>query len=81
MGSKNSKTLENIFKKPTPSNISWMDIENLLISLGAVISEGSGSRVRVKLNDERAVFHWPHPEKETDRGAVNSVKRFWRMQE
>jgi len=76
MSSKNDKTLENIFKKPTPSNIPWMDIENLLISLGAVISEGSGSRVRVKLNNERAVFHRPHPEKETDKGAVNSVKRF-----
>ena len=76
MSSNNDKTLENIFKKPTPSNISWMDIENLLISLGAVISEGAGSRVRVKLNNERAVFHRPHPGKETDRGAVNSVKRF-----
>ncbi len=76
MSSKNDKTLESIFKKPTPSNISWMDIENLLISLGAVISEGAGSRVRVKLNNERAVFHRPHPEKETDKGAVNSVKRF-----
>ena len=76
MSSKNDKTLESIFKKPTPSNIPWMDIENLLISLGAVISEGAGSRVRVKLNNERAVFHRPHPEKETDKGALNSVKRF-----
>ena len=76
MSSKNSKTLESIFKKPTPSKIPWVDIENLLISLGAEISEGAGSRVRVKLKNERAVFHRPHPEKETDKGAVNSVKRF-----
>jgi len=76
MSSKNDNTIENIFKKPTPSNISWMDIEKLLISLGAVISEGAGSRVRVKLNNVRAVFHRPHPGKDTDKGAVNSVKRF-----
>ena len=76
MSSKNDKTLENIFKKPTPSNISWMDIEKLLVSLVAFISEGSGSRVRIKLKNERTVFHRPHPGNEIDKGAVNSVKRF-----
>jgi hypothetical protein len=76
MNSKNQKTLESIFKKPTPANIQWVDIENLLIALGSVITEGSGSRIRVKLNDVRAVFHRPHPEKVTDKGAVNSIKRF-----
>ena len=76
MNSKNLKTLESIFKKPIPSNIFWSDIEKLFVALGATISEGSGSRVRIKLNDVRAVFHRPHPEKVTDKGAVNSVKRF-----
>jgi hypothetical protein len=32
--------------------------------------------VRVALNDVRAVFHRPHPRKETDKGAVKSVRRF-----
>ena len=68
--------MENIYKRPIPNNILWVDIESLLISLGAEISEGAGSRVRVSLNNERAVFHRPHPEKVTDKGAVNSVKRF-----
>ena len=76
MNSKNKKTLNGIFKKPTPNNIEWSDIESLFLSLGAEISEGSGSRVRIKLHDLRAVFHRPHPEKVTDKGAVNSVKRF-----
>jgi hypothetical protein len=31
---------------------------------------GHGSRVRMKLNDVKAVFHQPHPEKEIDKGAV-----------
>ncbi len=72
----NKKTIENIYKRPIPNNILWADIENLFVALGAEISEGAGSRVRVKLNDARAVFHRPHPEKVTDKGAVNSVKRF-----
>ena len=76
MNSRQRKTLEDIFKIPTPSNILWSDIESLLKALGAVISEGNGSRVRIKLKDERAVFHRPHPRKETDKGAVNSMKRF-----
>ena len=76
VNTKNRKTLENIYKLPVPNNILWSDIENLFISLGAEISEGAGSRIRVKLNGVRAVFHRPHPERVTDKGAVNSVKRF-----
>ncbi|WP_414623439.1 type II toxin-antitoxin system HicA family toxin [Calothrix sp. CCY 0018] len=44
--------------------------------MGADISQGQGSRVRVKLKDVKAVFHEPHPEKETDKGAVKSVREF-----
>ncbi|HPL18155.1 MAG TPA: type II toxin-antitoxin system HicA family toxin [Spirochaetota bacterium] len=76
MKSKHRNTLEAIFTKPVPSSIEWKDIESLLISLGAEISEGSGSRVRIKLNDVRAVFYRPHPRKETDKGSVASMKRF-----
>ncbi len=32
--------------------------------------------VRVYLNGVRAVFHRPHPRKETDKGALRSVRRF-----
>ncbi|MCP4166704.1 MAG: type II toxin-antitoxin system HicA family toxin [Chloroflexi bacterium] len=48
----------------------------LFVSLGAEVTEGRGSRVRVALNDVRAVFHRPHPQKETDKGAVKSARRF-----
>lgn len=70
------KTLVSIFKSPVQSNIKWSDIEALLISLGAEISEGSGSRVRIALNGVRAVFHRPHPRKEIDKGALVSMRRF-----
>ena len=76
LNNKQRKTLESIFTNPIPSNINWKDIESLFIALGANVSQGQGSRVRVKLNDVRAVFHEPHPQKETDKGAVKSVRDF-----
>ena len=66
----------NIYREPVLSDIEWTDIESLLQALDAKLSEGNGSRVRVELNGERAVFHHPHPEKTTDKGAVRAVRRF-----
>jgi hypothetical protein len=76
MNKKQRRTLDKIFEKPERSDISWVNIEALLVALGAEISEGSGSRVRVALNDIRAVFHRPHPERVTNKGAVKSGRRF-----
>ncbi len=76
MNKKHQRTLENIFKDPVQSNVLWEDIESLLRVLGAEISEGSGSRVRIVLNGIRAVFHRPHPRKETDKGALRSMRTF-----
>ena len=76
MNSKQKKVYERIFKNPVQSDIEWKDIEKLLKSLGAKISEGNGSRVRIELREERAVFQRPHPEKVTDKGAVKSMRRF-----
>ena len=76
MNSKHKKVCDEIFKDPVQSSIKWDDIEKLLLALGAEISEGNGSRVRIKLNEQRAVFHRPHPEKVTDKGAVKAMRQF-----
>ena len=76
MKAKHKRTLTAIYARPIRSGIAWMDIEALLMAAGADISEGSGSRVRIALNGVRAVFHRPHPKKETDKGAVASMRRF-----
>jgi hypothetical protein len=76
MNNKQNKTIEAIFAVPTRSNIPWTDIESVLKAYGAELSEGRGSRVRVHLNGVRAVFHRPHPERVTDKGAIDSVRRF-----
>jgi HicA toxin of bacterial toxin-antitoxin, len=69
-------TLHAVFATPVRAGIAWRDVEALLTACGGEISEGEGSRVRVALNGVRAVFHRPHPRKETDKGAVRSVRRF-----
>ena len=69
-------TLEAIFADPIRASVAWRDIESLIVACGGEVSEGQGSRVRVALNGVRAVFHRPHPQKETDKGALKSVRRF-----
>jgi hypothetical protein len=76
ISSKHRRTLCVIFEEPIRSDIAWTDIEKLLAALGAELSEGRGSRVRIYLNEIRAVFHRPHPQKETDKGALRSMRRF-----
>ena len=76
MNKKHQRTLNRIIEKPERSDIPWRDIERLIAALGGEISEGRGSRIRIHLNGVRAVFHRPHPERVTDKGAVSSVRRF-----
>jgi hypothetical protein len=76
LSGKHRATLEAVFADPVRAGIVWREVEALFVACGAEISEGSGSRVRVALLGVRAVFHRPHPHKETDKGAVKSVRRF-----
>lgn len=76
MNSKQKKTLNAIFETPTKASIEWSDIESLLTALGATREQGNGSRVRFILKGVFATFHRPHPQKETDKGAVLSVRKF-----
>jgi hypothetical protein len=76
LNGKHVATLEAIYARPERADIAWRDIESLLAACGAEISEGNGSRVRFALNGVRAVFHRPHPYKETNKGAVKSMRRF-----
>lgn len=76
MNKKHRRTLEAVFKIPVQSRIPWKEVETLLKSLGAEISEGLGSRVRIALNGVKAIFHRPHPRKEIDKGALCDMRRF-----
>ena len=76
LNKKQRGTLQAIFDDPVRSDVAWSDIEKLFVTLGADLSEGRGSRVRVALGSVKAVFHRPHPQRETDKGALKSVRRF-----
>jgi len=76
LNKKHQKILDSIFVEPVRSNVIWNDIEKLLKALGTEIGQGRGSRVRLYLNGVKAVFHRPHPKKETDKGALKSMRRF-----
>ena len=76
MNKKHLRTLTAIFARPVSGAIKWSDIEALFIALGADIEEREGSRIGVVLFGEVQVYHRPHPHKETDKGAVVSVKKW-----
>ena len=76
MNAKHRKTLEAVFSNPLLAGILWADIEGLFVGLGGRVEEGRGSRVTIRLNGLRVVFHRPHPHKTTVIGALKAVRRF-----
>lgn len=76
MKRKYGKTLALIYSRPVSGNVRWSDIEALFIELGGQVTEREGSRVLVRLFNDRRVFHRPHPEPTTDKGAVESIRRW-----
>ncbi|OQK16235.1 hypothetical protein AU255_14145 [Methyloprofundus sedimenti] len=81
MKRKYQKTLELTFHRPVSGNIKWSDIESLFIELGAEISEREGSRIGVRLFNDRKVFHRSHPSPNTDKGAVANIREWLRENE
>lgn len=76
MNSKHRKTLEDSYADPLRAGIPSRDIEALFVALDSVVKERGSSRVNIMLNGLVAVFHCPHPHKETDKGVVKSARRF-----
>ena len=76
MRTKHQRTLEGMFKKPTPTGIRWTDIVAMLEAAGVEVSERAGSRMLLKKGAERMVVHRPHPEPETGRATVRDIVTF-----
>lgn len=76
MNARHRKTLETIFTDPVSGSIKWRDIEVLLVSLGAKVAEGSGSRVRFTIGDQTLFLHRPHPSPDTKRWAIREIRAF-----
>ena len=69
-------TLNDVFARPTKADIRWSAIESLIRALGGEVMERAGSRVAARLNGVTAVFHRPHPQPETKKGALDAVRQF-----
>jgi hypothetical protein len=76
MKRKHLATLRLVFARPVSGSIKWHEIEAMLVGLGAKISEREGSRVGVDLFDDVRVFHRPHPSPDTDKGAVENLRKW-----
>ena len=76
MRTKHRRTLESMFKRPTPTGIRWVDIAALLKAADVEVSQRSGSRVLLKKGTERMVVHRSHPGPETGRATVRDIAVF-----
>jgi hypothetical protein len=76
MRGKHLDTLAAIFSDPVSGSIKWRDIEGLLVSLGAEMSEGSGSRVRFTIQGRTLFLDRPHPSPDTKRWTVREIRSF-----
>jgi hypothetical protein len=79
MNSKQQKTLQAIFTKPTLSTVPFADVQALLLALGCTLTEGAGSRVRFDYGQYAILCHRPHPGKQAKRYQVEQVREFLQM--
>ena len=77
MNNKHRKILESIFADPVNASMAWSDIEGVFRAYGGESREGTGSRVWFIFGNQVAVFHRPHPQPTTDKGAVKSARSYF----
>ncbi len=76
MNSKQRKVLAFVYKDPVPKSLEWLEIESLLLAVGAKLIEGNVSRVRFYKDDIVATFHRPHPKKEAKPYQIRDARNF-----
>ncbi|MGI8857022.1 MAG: type II toxin-antitoxin system HicA family toxin [Thermomicrobiales bacterium] len=76
MNTKQRRTLERLFARPTPAEISWDDIESLLRALDVEFRQAAGSKIRIEVNGIHTVLHVPHPRPVARRGRIEAVRDF-----
>lgn len=78
MNNKQRKTLAELFEEPARVDVRWPEVRSLLEALGGIVTEGNGSRVRLRLGSVRMVIHSPHPGQILGRTAVRRLRVFLR---
>lgn len=70
------RTLARIYRRPTPADIRWQDLISTLKFHGVEVTARKGSRVGLRLGDNRMVVHRPHPGSITGRATVRDIVDF-----
>ncbi|MGB4115947.1 MAG: type II toxin-antitoxin system HicA family toxin [Polaromonas sp.] len=76
MNNQHRKTLDQVYTSPVNGNLEWRKIEALLMAVGCVRTEGSGSSVAFMHGGLTVRFHRPHPQREALRYRVLDARRF-----
>ena len=73
--SKQSKTLERIYRKPPAADIKWDELKALLRSLGYELLKNGGSRRKFYNSTTDALIscHEPHPSPDIGRGTATDI--------
>jgi hypothetical protein len=78
LSSRHRATLAMLFERPTRADVTWNAFASLIGALGGEITNGAGSRRRIKLGPRRASLHEPHPGPNMVKGAVEDARAFLR---
>ncbi|RCL28738.1 type II toxin-antitoxin system HicA family toxin [Pseudomonas sp. AFG_SD02_1510_Pfu_092] len=76
MNTRYRKTLDAIFRTPTPASLAFSEIEALVRHLGGQVLERQGSRVKLMLGNQIWRCHRPHPGKEAKRYQIEEAREF-----
>ena len=77
MNSRQRKTLEAIFSKPTPKSLPWRDVESLFRGLGFMLIQSDGSKLSFERDALSISFHRPHPRKEAKSYQIQAIRAFF----
>lgn len=76
MSPNHNRTLARIHRRPTPADIRWRDLISTLKFLGVKVTERQGSRVGLRVGNQRIVVHRPHPGPVVGRATVRDIADF-----
>jgi hypothetical protein len=80
LNSKQRRTLEEIFKSPTSSNIKSDEVKSLIEGIGGYISTKGrtcGARIRLIVGKHYAKLHDPHPSHVFCKAAIKDLRKFY----
>ena len=76
MNNAHRKTLAAVFAEPVNGALEWRRIEALLLAVGCVALEGSGSSVTFEKDGLKVRFHRPQPGRVALRYRVRDARSF-----